>query len=432
MASHEKTDPASTGLKISKKERRRARRESFQPTSLNLALSTSSSEVYPSDKPSPSHEILELDSSLAVPFLSASEIAQLQFLAPSSKLSRKGKKVFKTASNQAKPWTTPKANLKNRTESDENIDPEGLGTTPRPGEEEKEGTEDEEHHTELAPEKREEDTVAGGNLDPLEEPAAVETLQRIVLNAIIAASYIFYKFLPFPFLLENIWAIILDNVHDRNPLETCGDAAMNVVITEILIERFESVPNGNSLRKVITGLLLSNATFFHLLRNRSLFTEDTMPKYPGNALEVFAAALAMQESIPGLKRWVGPAFEPFIAAAIDACETYKKTQKKAQDKPPPPPVSKVGKARVAKEEPVVKRAKVDDSRFRPRRTQPVATTPASGEVQSPSTRQLMPSTPFTFAAPAAVASDPPPISEAAGEPFLFYPFLSFGASTIHS
>ncbi|KAJ7660577.1 hypothetical protein B0H17DRAFT_1144946 [Mycena rosella] len=114
-------------------------------------------------------------------------------------------------------------------------------------------------------------------------------------------------------LSDAMWEIILGDVATRDPFETCGDAAMNAVVLELLLERS------------IIGPLLSNCTFLHVLLSRrfSNFDESKLVgKHPGNAFEVFAGVLALFRSLEELKVWIAAAFDPVIEGAIKALLEY--------------------------------------------------------------------------------------------------------------
>ncbi|KAJ7746991.1 hypothetical protein B0H16DRAFT_1888914 [Mycena metata] len=154
----------------------------------------------------------------------------------------------------------------------------------------------------------------GAEVAELEHSGPVQDyyLQRAVLKieSPICAS---------PALPSAAWTLILGPASVRDPLETCGDALMCIALTEILIERLKNDKDGLVIRKAVLPILLSNLTFLHLLLSKGYISLDDAsdpPKYPGNALEVFAAIIVLFGSIEGLKAWVAEAFEPFIVAAI--------------------------------------------------------------------------------------------------------------------
>lgn len=54
--------------------------------------------------------------------------------------------------------------------------------------------------------------------------------------------------LTFPRLRKDTWGEIRSEIDDRDPLEACGDAAMHVIITEILVVRLRDEPDGKASR----------------------------------------------------------------------------------------------------------------------------------------------------------------------------------------
>ncbi|KAJ6553508.1 hypothetical protein DFH09DRAFT_870751, partial [Mycena vulgaris] len=119
------------------------------------------------------------------------------------------------------------------------------------------------------------------------------------------------------------WDIMLGDVSVRDPYETCGDAAMHVVVTELLLERCNELEDGLVVRKGIIAPLLSNSTFLHILASRGFYhvgqdTANVFQKYVGNASEVFAGAFAIFASLEKLKNWIKITFDPIIKAAIKA------------------------------------------------------------------------------------------------------------------
>ncbi|KAJ7671330.1 hypothetical protein DFH06DRAFT_951573, partial [Mycena polygramma] len=145
-------------------------------------------------------------------------------------------------------------------------------------------------------------------------------MRQYIQNKIMISTKIDVDIPPFPLLPPETWAIILGPATKRDPIETLGDAAMQVVMTEIitkLVDEMDEIP-------AILGPLLSNATFLAVLRSKGVFTttSDHIPKYPGNALEVFAGALAKFCSIIRLKEWVEPTFSPVITVALDARNSF--------------------------------------------------------------------------------------------------------------
>ncbi|KAJ6553510.1 hypothetical protein DFH09DRAFT_1318899 [Mycena vulgaris] len=164
-------------------------------------------------------------------------------------------------------------------------------------------------------------TVAGVN------PGKIAVnLTTYIQNKIMATEFTSDPFKDIPILSIPMWNILLGDVDTRNPLETCGDAAMQVVMSEIVIEKaneLQEVKDRKAVKSSLIGPLLSNATFLHLVSQRSYFIGHTLPKYPGNAWEVYAGALARDASLSALKSVVEVAFEPLIAAALDARSEYE-------------------------------------------------------------------------------------------------------------
>lgn len=103
-------------------------------------------------------------------------------------------------------------------------------------------------------------------LFPVTETGVVPTkdgLQRFIQNEIIVATLNtnFQPGFPSDSLPSEAWAIILGNPQRRDPLETCGDAVMNLVMTLILIQRLKSLVNGLSIRKVSRLLSSSDSRY---------------------------------------------------------------------------------------------------------------------------------------------------------------------------
>ncbi|KAF7375310.1 hypothetical protein MSAN_00417800 [Mycena sanguinolenta] len=132
----------------------------------------------------------------------------------------------------------------------------------------------------------------------------------------------------FPQLLPQSWDLILGKIEDRDPLETVGDAAMYVVVTELLVTQLRGEEKGGAIYNAIHAQLLSNATFLHFLLASSHFHGSDQHKFPGNAFELFAAALAA-EYLASLKSWIKVAFQPLIDAAIRGWKAYTSTQAQA-------------------------------------------------------------------------------------------------------
>ncbi|KAJ7604615.1 hypothetical protein DFH06DRAFT_276078 [Mycena polygramma] len=152
------------------------------------------------------------------------------------------------------------------------------------------------------------------------------SLRRAVQNVILAAS-MSSKFTPtFAQLPCEAWSAVLGDVCVRDPVETCGDAAMHVAMTKALIEHLRSNPEGHIIRKAILGPLLSNSTFLHILLKKGYMNESDAqerPKYPGNALEVYAGALALFKSLEDVVAWVIPELKFLYEEAAKECARYK-------------------------------------------------------------------------------------------------------------
>ncbi|KAJ7856732.1 hypothetical protein B0H14DRAFT_3136014 [Mycena olivaceomarginata] len=110
----------------------------------------------------------------------------------------------------------------------------------------------------------------------------------------------------FPKLRRDLGGKFRGEIDECDPLETCGDAAMHVVITEILVAATARRADGKAIyqRPVLTsafpaihGPLLSNSTFLYFIQSAGVARRQTRllsPKFPGNAFEVFAGALALK------------------------------------------------------------------------------------------------------------------------------------------
>ncbi|KAJ7183390.1 hypothetical protein C8R46DRAFT_884033, partial [Mycena filopes] len=149
-----------------------------------------------------------------------------------------------------------------------------------------------------------------------------------IQNRILQKIYDATTLPAFPDLPPLVWAIILGPIYGRDPLETLGDTAMQVVLTELVVDhvdRLDLTPDRKiALRNAILGPLQSNATFMAVLRTHGICRLDSasIPKYPGDALEVFAGAVAKYLSLTALKAWVEPAFGPVITESVDAWRSH--------------------------------------------------------------------------------------------------------------
>ncbi|KAJ7152857.1 hypothetical protein C8R46DRAFT_1042491 [Mycena filopes] len=130
----------------------------------------------------------------------------------------------------------------------------------------------------------------------------------------------------FPKAQPPTWAAILASIDDRDPLETCGDGAMHVVMTELLLALLKDNPDRSEIFRGIHGPLLTNSTFLHYVESARFFKKNNdsdTPKLPGNAFEVFAGAVAILESLSVLREWISAAFHPLFEAAIAARGNFK-------------------------------------------------------------------------------------------------------------
>ncbi|KAJ7183405.1 hypothetical protein C8R46DRAFT_1307911 [Mycena filopes] len=130
----------------------------------------------------------------------------------------------------------------------------------------------------------------------------------------------------FPKAQPPTWAAILASIDDRDPLETCGDGAMHVVMTELLLALLKDNPDRSEIFRGIHGPLLTNSTFLHFIESARFFKKNNdsdTPKLPGNAFEVFAGAVAILESLSVLREWISAAFHPLFEAAIAARGNFK-------------------------------------------------------------------------------------------------------------
>ncbi|KAK7017375.1 hypothetical protein R3P38DRAFT_1324744 [Favolaschia claudopus] len=165
-----------------------------------------------------------------------------------------------------------------------------------------------------------------GSQEENSKPKNNERLRRHIQNTIMCTAFDSTPCPAFPEVSVQLWDAILSSAAKRDPLETIGDAAMYVVMLEVLIELVEAmVPEGKRVyvRSVLIQPLLSNATFLHYLRTRSIFTEESLPKYPGNTFEVLAGAIILCQSLLVLKNWVRDTFRPVINGVIAVALVYK-------------------------------------------------------------------------------------------------------------
>ncbi|KAK7055875.1 hypothetical protein R3P38DRAFT_1370338 [Favolaschia claudopus] len=165
-----------------------------------------------------------------------------------------------------------------------------------------------------------------GTQEENSKPKNNERLRRHIQNTIMCTAFDSTPCPAFPEVSVQLWDAILSSAAKRDPLETIGDAAMYVVMLEVLIELVEAmVPEGKRVyvRSVLIQPLLSNATFLHYLRTRSIFTEESLPKYPGNTFEVLAGAIILCQSLLVLKNWVRDTFRPVINGVIAVALVYK-------------------------------------------------------------------------------------------------------------
>ncbi|KAJ7116655.1 hypothetical protein C8R44DRAFT_739339 [Mycena epipterygia] len=129
--------------------------------------------------------------------------------------------------------------------------------------------------------------------------------QRDVQNAIIIVLLKLAPALAFPELskygpvVKKAWGILLGDPSGRDPFETCGDAAMHVVVTELLLDRLTGCKEGLAIRRCIP-------------------VNSPYAKAAGNALEVFAGALASYRSLEVLKTWADHFYRTLIPVAIEA------------------------------------------------------------------------------------------------------------------
>ncbi|KAJ7127378.1 hypothetical protein C8R43DRAFT_1210924 [Mycena crocata] len=157
-------------------------------------------------------------------------------------------------------------------------------------------------------------TILGPNVAKEERRQVKEIIQNTILCTRVLEPQKYPKIAP------ALWVLMLSGPASRDPLETCGDAALQIAITVIVIDRTSGLEW--SVRKQILEdvipPLLSNATFWHIARSHQLFSGSKLSKLQANAWEIFAGALARGGSIADLVAWVVLTCDPIIEAAIDA------------------------------------------------------------------------------------------------------------------
>ncbi|KAJ7227640.1 hypothetical protein C8J57DRAFT_201138 [Mycena rebaudengoi] len=158
--------------------------------------------------------------------------------------------------------------------------------------------------------------------DEHDEERAVMPIARYVQTSVLLAA-LEPTFKPvFPPLSEDVWALLLASMAKREPIETCGDAAMGVVVTELVINELRNGNTTSTQCGVIIAALVSNSTFLHILHSRGFHQGSIWVKQPGNAFEVLAGALALSESLQVLKAWAATELMPLISEAILSCIRY--------------------------------------------------------------------------------------------------------------
>ncbi|KAJ7173889.1 hypothetical protein C8R43DRAFT_1119286 [Mycena crocata] len=254
-------------------------------------------------------------------------------------------------------------------------------------------------------------------------PKLEQDIQNALIVALTDPSFT-AEFLELP-----TWDLLFGPAHIRNPIETVGDAAMDAVVVELLIEFFAGEVNGDRGRQALRGPLTSNATFLYILQSRefvwakstSEITEqqiaagdtegvnaptetvvdkaevaesqnalhpihDTthvsesvgdnskiavaaavielpesestratktgaapgkrtgkLPKWPGNAWEVYAGSVALLLSFQILKNMSGRIYQPLLVAGSEAVRNFDLAKKLQAGK------QKASKARLSKE-----------------------------------------------------------------------------------
>jgi hypothetical protein len=79
--------------------------------------------------------------------------------------------------------------------------------------------------------------------------------------------------------------------------------------------------------KAILGPLLSNSTFLHILLKQRYLTPEAAgesPKYPGNALEILAGALAIFMSLEDVATWISELYDLPIKKTVEAWKSFHK------------------------------------------------------------------------------------------------------------
>ncbi|KAJ7429968.1 hypothetical protein B0H11DRAFT_1002124 [Mycena galericulata] len=164
--------------------------------------------------------------------------------------------------------------------------------------------------------------IGDSSEDGQSEDGPAVPLQRAIQNSIVIACTKLRCSLSFGDIPHEGWDLILGHFSGRDPIETIGDAAMCVVLIEMIIERLAGVDQGVEIRKAIIGPMLSNSTFLHILCNADYFRQSSKnkiePKFPGNAFEVLAGAVALFRSLEELKVALRPTLDPLLEASIEA------------------------------------------------------------------------------------------------------------------
>ncbi|KAJ7676252.1 hypothetical protein B0H17DRAFT_1139972 [Mycena rosella] len=188
--------------------------------------------------------------------------------------------------------------------------------------------------------------LAPGNIsnsiEPLMGPPLVvaitpmEKRTRFIQNKIMATKFDPTTFRSFPTLSLAMRSVVLGNTSARNPLETCGDAAMQLVMSEVVIERINRIQGVEDLQRFKTDIIypmVSNATFLQVLTSRSYYTGHGLPKFPGDAWEIFAGALALDKSLDALKDLVKDVFDPLLESAVDGNFEYDRIAMETREAP---------------------------------------------------------------------------------------------------